>query len=430
MTTPRRLLFVDLAPIPAPIGSSPNWAGSARIANCWRRDRLSRRSRVRRSGASAGRIRRRGVALLATRASLEAAARAARPDRIVPLDELAARALRDRRLHLRAGPDLRELIEASLGAPEHFDAACSRQRLAALAATLGIRAPRAFAVPDLATARRAAARLGYPVVLKREQTAGGAARDLPRRGRARARVPARLDPRARQGRARLPPRLPARRPGAAGAAALRRRRTRVSRLVLRGGRRARGRRLRRRAARSRRHRLERLYQGLRQRRDGRGDARGDRRAPMLRPRLAGFPRRRPRRGASAGAQSQADRLRASRALFGHDVLSAMLGREPAPPPRGRREPSRSIRRRSIATANAASPGRTCCTTPPATIPRSWRPMRAGSTAAIPSGGVRRPRPPRSVARLMAARQRHERDDLAAENVGARDRRSRRRRRSS
>ena len=87
------------------------------------------------------------MALLATSASLEAAARAARPDRIVPLDELAARALRDRRLHLRAGPDLRELIEASLGAPEHFDAACSRQRLAALAATLGIRAPRAFAVP-------------------------------------------------------------------------------------------------------------------------------------------------------------------------------------------------------------------------------------------------------------------------------------------
>jgi hypothetical protein len=105
---------------------------------------------------------------------LESIARGWSPDRIVPLDDLAARALRDPGLLRRAGPALSRVLEASLGDPEHFDVACSRQALLGLAERIGVRTPRQEIVPDLAAAKRAAARLGYPVVLKREQSCGGA----------------------------------------------------------------------------------------------------------------------------------------------------------------------------------------------------------------------------------------------------------------
>ena len=105
---------------------------------------------------------------------LDGVTRAWSPDRIVPLDDLAARALRDPGLLRRAGPKLRRVLEASLGDPERFEVACSRQALLGLAERIGVRTPRQEIAPDLACAKRAASRLGYPVVLKREQSCGGA----------------------------------------------------------------------------------------------------------------------------------------------------------------------------------------------------------------------------------------------------------------
>jgi hypothetical protein len=97
-----------------------------------------------------------------------------RPDVIVPLDELAARVLRDRRLYDAAGPGARSLIERSLGAPAAFEKICSRQQLIEAARSSGVRTPDQQPAADLAAAKRAAAALGYPIVLKREQTCGGA----------------------------------------------------------------------------------------------------------------------------------------------------------------------------------------------------------------------------------------------------------------
>ena len=96
------------------------------------------------------------------------------PDMIMPIDDLAARVIRDRRVYRRASPALRRLIARSLGDPRYFEIACSRQGLARLGREIGVRMPRQESAPDLASARRLAAAFGYPVVLKREQSCGGA----------------------------------------------------------------------------------------------------------------------------------------------------------------------------------------------------------------------------------------------------------------
>jgi len=98
---------------------------------------------------------------------------ASAPDLIVPLDELAAGVLRDPRVVGRASANTRRLLFASLGAPEGFCAARSRRRLSALADEVGVRTPRTRALENLAAARGAAAEFGYPLVVKRELTAGG-----------------------------------------------------------------------------------------------------------------------------------------------------------------------------------------------------------------------------------------------------------------
>ncbi len=98
---------------------------------------------------------------------------ASKPGLIVPLDELAAGVLRDPRVVARASPETRRLLFASLGAPEGFCAARSRQRLSVIADELGLRTPRTRPLENLAAARAAAAEFGYPLVVKRELTAGG-----------------------------------------------------------------------------------------------------------------------------------------------------------------------------------------------------------------------------------------------------------------
>lgn len=95
-----------------------------------------------------------------------------RPDRIVPVDDLAARTLRRLATGKRISADLRALIAASLGDPAGYALACGRDGVMTAAGALGLRTPDTRTAPDLAHARRAAAALGFPLVLKREETCG------------------------------------------------------------------------------------------------------------------------------------------------------------------------------------------------------------------------------------------------------------------
>ncbi len=108
------------------------------------------------------------------RESLEAIGRDWRPDRIFPLDEMASHLLRRLVGDPKTGDALRRSLVDSLGAPEHYGATSSRGRLMRVAAQLGARQPDFRILSDWATAREAAAALGYPFVLKREYTCGGA----------------------------------------------------------------------------------------------------------------------------------------------------------------------------------------------------------------------------------------------------------------
>lgn len=105
---------------------------------------------------------------------LAKAQRSFAPHLVIPLDEMSALVLRDPRLYARADSGLKALLEASFGRPDGFALSCDRHRLVEKAAALGILTPEQVAVTDLANARAVAAELGYPVVLKREQTCGGA----------------------------------------------------------------------------------------------------------------------------------------------------------------------------------------------------------------------------------------------------------------
>ena len=96
-----------------------------------------------------------------------------RPHAVVPIDDLSAQLLRDLATAKRTSLELRKLLFTSLGDPDHYRTVCSRSRLIELAATLGIRTPGQRSVADLEAAVTAATDLGYPVLLKREQTCGG-----------------------------------------------------------------------------------------------------------------------------------------------------------------------------------------------------------------------------------------------------------------
>ena len=107
-------------------------------------------------------------------ARLARVARTWQPDLVVPLDEFSARTLRDPRLYRRARPRVRALLERSLGASDHFETICDRHRLVDMACEIGIDTPSQRAVDTIEDAAAVAAEFGYPVVLKREQTCGGA----------------------------------------------------------------------------------------------------------------------------------------------------------------------------------------------------------------------------------------------------------------
>ena len=105
---------------------------------------------------------------------LEAAATSFAADAVVPLDDFAAATLRDIALAPRTGAGLRALLARSLGDPAHYRTSGSRDLLIVAAASLGIRTPRQARAEDLDGARAAGAAIGYPLMMKREATCGGA----------------------------------------------------------------------------------------------------------------------------------------------------------------------------------------------------------------------------------------------------------------
>ena len=109
--------------------------------------------------------------------SLTNAIAAAKPDLIVPADDLAARHLHELHRHARhfgrEGAHTRALIEKSLGAPESFPVLYERARFIDQARQEGILVPETEVIRDLDALRDYTDRIGFPVVLKANGTSGG-----------------------------------------------------------------------------------------------------------------------------------------------------------------------------------------------------------------------------------------------------------------
>jgi hypothetical protein len=107
---------------------------------------------------------------MAPSASLMAAIRKAQPDLIVPCDDNTVFLLHE--IHA-ANPDLRPLIERSLGRPDAFPILQSRDGLQHIAADLGIRVPRSCTIDSAAQAAERFGRFSQRAVIKLDGTYGG-----------------------------------------------------------------------------------------------------------------------------------------------------------------------------------------------------------------------------------------------------------------
>jgi hypothetical protein len=107
---------------------------------------------------------------LSPRRSLERAVRGIRPDLVVPCDDRSVAQLHE--LH-RLRPQLRMLIERSLGEPHGFSVVDSREELLETARKLGIRVARTCGVRSAAQASERFALVGPTAVLKMDYTTGG-----------------------------------------------------------------------------------------------------------------------------------------------------------------------------------------------------------------------------------------------------------------
>ena len=110
------------------------------------------------------------LSALAPRASLVAAIRKVRPDLIVPCDDSTVFLLHQ--IHAEC-PDLRQIIERSLGHPASFPILESRDSLQRLAADLGLRVPRSCAVDCASAAAERFADFSAGAVVKLDGTYGG-----------------------------------------------------------------------------------------------------------------------------------------------------------------------------------------------------------------------------------------------------------------
>jgi hypothetical protein len=109
--------------------------------------------------------------------SFAAAIAAAKPDLLVPSDDLATQHLHDlyrQEQHAgRVGGEVCMLIERSLGAPESFPVVCDRNDFIKLARDEGILVPRTEVIASIDDLRNWVARMGFPTVLKANRTSGG-----------------------------------------------------------------------------------------------------------------------------------------------------------------------------------------------------------------------------------------------------------------
>ncbi len=109
--------------------------------------------------------------------SLAKAIRSARPDLIVPGDDLSTHQLHH--LYCREksrgadGVAICALIERSFGAPESFPVVYERATFMRMAGDEGIRTPKTAVVGNLEDLRRLAAEIGFPAVVKADGTSGG-----------------------------------------------------------------------------------------------------------------------------------------------------------------------------------------------------------------------------------------------------------------
>lgn len=112
------------------------------------------------------------LGLFGVRPGLERVMRDWPPDLVVPLDDASADLLRGLACNQSVSADLRQLLQQSLGAPAGYEAACSRAAFLELAGRIGVRAPKSKAArPE--TALEEAGTIGFPVVLKRENSCAG-----------------------------------------------------------------------------------------------------------------------------------------------------------------------------------------------------------------------------------------------------------------
>lgn len=97
----------------------------------------------------------------------------AKPDLIVPGDDLAT--LHLHRLHEREGGfgNVADVIERSLGAPESFPVVYARTRFIELAIEEGVRAPKTAVIANPESLKQWIRQVGFPVVLKADGTSGG-----------------------------------------------------------------------------------------------------------------------------------------------------------------------------------------------------------------------------------------------------------------
>jgi ATP-grasp domain-containing protein len=107
---------------------------------------------------------------LGSRRSLRHAIERARPDFVIPCDDRVVLQLHE--VHEEA-PELRALIETSIGAPEWYRAIESRQRVAELATELGIAVPPSARVDNESNALAMLAEWGGKAVLKLDGSSGG-----------------------------------------------------------------------------------------------------------------------------------------------------------------------------------------------------------------------------------------------------------------
>ncbi|MBV6434461.1 MAG: hypothetical protein IANPNBLG_04714 [Bryobacteraceae bacterium] len=110
-------------------------------------------------------------------ASFDGAIAAAKPDIVIPGDDLAARHLhqlyQSKLDHGKAETEVCKLIERSLGAAENFPALFTRAAFLQIAREQGVRGPRTEVIRSSDDLKQWAAEAGFPVVLKSDGTSGG-----------------------------------------------------------------------------------------------------------------------------------------------------------------------------------------------------------------------------------------------------------------